>query len=483
MLSVKPSVYMVDYAVFHPPESWRISQAEIIECLRRMGNFNEESLSFMARMLERSGTGNATHWPPHTLRIIRPELGPRDEQGNLLPVTGADTSIAAAKAMTTTVMFGCMDQLIQNSGLRPKDIDFLIVNCSLFCPTPSLASMVAQRYSLRPDVRSYNLGGMGCSAGLISIDLAKQLLQNRPNSVAVVISLEDITQNLYTGSKRSMLLQNTLFRVGGAAVLLSNKPMDGFRAKYKLLYTVRVQDTSATAQSAVVQCEDEAGKKGVELSKELMNVAGKVLRDNLTILGPAVLPIREQAKVLISLAARKGVTWLNAWADRNKVAHLPFACKAGPTDGIAQAGGASSGGEGTNSGATTGASGASVSSSSSSSLRPGRYPRPDVYVPNFKLGIQHFCIHAGGRAVIDGIETSLQLEPRHTAPSRQTLLHWGNTSSSSIWYELKYAEGEDPRFPMPEGIPPSRVLAGERVLQIGFGSGFKCNSAVWLRMR
>jgi len=39
-------------------------------------------------------------------------------------------------------------------------------------------------------------------------------------------------------------VQNTLFRVGGSAVLLSNKPMDGFRAKYKLLHTVRTQDTS-----------------------------------------------------------------------------------------------------------------------------------------------------------------------------------------------------------------------------------------------
>ena len=77
----------------------------------------------------------------------------------------------------------------------------------------------------------YNLGGMGCSAGVISIDLAKQLIRNRPNSLAVVVSTENLTQQLYLGNKRSMLLQNTLFRCGGAAMLLSSRYKDGFRAK------------------------------------------------------------------------------------------------------------------------------------------------------------------------------------------------------------------------------------------------------------
>jgi len=137
-----------------------------------------------------------------------------------------------------------VEKLLVSTSFKPRDVDFLIVNCSLYCPTPSLTQSVARRFRFRTDVRSYNLGGMGCSAGLISIDLAKQLLENRPGSMALVISLEEITQNLYMGNKKSMLLQNTLFRCGGSAVLLSNKPLDGFRAKYKLLHTVRVQETS-----------------------------------------------------------------------------------------------------------------------------------------------------------------------------------------------------------------------------------------------
>ena len=56
-------------------------------------------------------------------------------------------------------------------------MDILIVNCSLFNPTPSLSAMVVNHFRMRPDIKSYNLSGMGCSAGIISIGLARELLQ------------------------------------------------------------------------------------------------------------------------------------------------------------------------------------------------------------------------------------------------------------------------------------------------------------------
>jgi 3-ketoacyl-CoA synthase len=123
---------------------------------------------------------------------------------------------------------------------------------------------VVNRYKLRPDVLNYNLGGMGCSAGVISIDLARRLMNERPNSLAIVISTENITQNWYLGRDKvcslsltlslslfvsglaltlqraqAMLLPNTLFRLGGAAIMLTNKPGDRRRCRYRLAQTLR----------------------------------------------------------------------------------------------------------------------------------------------------------------------------------------------------------------------------------------------------
>ncbi|KAH9319506.1 hypothetical protein KI387_021275, partial [Taxus chinensis] len=43
------------------------------------------------------------------------------------------------------------------------------------------------------------------------------------------------------------------------------------------------------------------------------------------------------------------------------------------------------------------------------------------YIPDFKLAFEHFCIHAGGRAVLDELEKNFQLSEWHMEPSRMTL--------------------------------------------------------------
>lgn len=111
-------------------------------------------------------------------------------------------------------MNDCVSQCLKSSGYKAKDIDILIVNCSLFSPTPSLCAMIINDFGMRSDILSYNLSGMGCSAGVISVDLAKRLMLGRPNSLALVVSTENLTQALYLGNDRAFLLQNTLFRCG-----------------------------------------------------------------------------------------------------------------------------------------------------------------------------------------------------------------------------------------------------------------------------
>ncbi|KAI3712931.1 hypothetical protein L1987_71501 [Smallanthus sonchifolius] len=244
-------VYLVDYTCYKAPVTCRVPFSTFMEHSRLILKDNPKSVEFQMRILERSGLGEETSLPP-AIHYIPP-----------------NPNMESARGEAELVIFSAVDNLFAKTGLKPKDIDVLIVNCSLFSPTPSLSAMVVNKYKLRSNIKSYNLSGMGCSAGIIAIDLARDLLQVVPNSNVVVLAFE------------------------------------------------------------------------------------------------------------------------------------------------------------------------------------------------------HFCIHAGGRAVIDELQKNLQLSAEHVEASRMTLHRFGNTSSSSLWYELSYIESK------------GRMKKGDRVWQIAFGSGFKCNSAVW----
>ncbi|KAJ4974681.1 hypothetical protein NE237_007855 [Protea cynaroides] len=382
-------VYLVDYSCYRPPSHLQVRSQQFMEHSRLTGDFDESSLEFQRKILERSGLGEETY-APESMHFLPPR-----------------PSMAGAREEAEQVMFGALENLFLNTSIKPKDIGILVVNCSLFNPTPSLSAMIVNKYKLRGNIKSFNLGGMGCSAGVIAVDLAKDMLQVHRNTYAVVVSTENMTQNWYFGNKKSMLIPNCLFRVGGSAVLLSNKSADRRRAKYKLVHVVRThKGADDKAFRCVYQDQDDAGKTGVSLSKDLMAIAGGALKTNITTLGPLVLPISEQLLFFATLVAKK-----------------LFNAKVKP------------------------------------------------YIPDFRLAFDHFCIHAGGRAVIDELEKNLQLLPIHVEASRMTLHRFGNTSSSSIWYELAYTEAK------------GRMRKGHRVWQIAFGSGFKCNSAVWKALR
>lgn len=143
------------------------------------------------------------------------------------------------RAEASTVIFGALDELFEKTKVRPKDIGVLVVNCSIFNPTPSLSAMIINHYKMRGNILSYNLGGMGCSAGIIAVDLARDMLQSNPNNCAVVVSTESVGYNWYPGRDRSMLIPNCFFRMGCSAVLLSNRGRDYRRAKYRLEHIVR----------------------------------------------------------------------------------------------------------------------------------------------------------------------------------------------------------------------------------------------------
>ena len=355
----KRPVYLVDFTVLEPPEHLKV--------------------------LYRTGIGEETYFPPG-IHAFPPEM-----------------TIEQARNEAEIAMFTVLDELFLKTGVKPSEIDIIITNCSLFCPTPSLSSMIVNRFKLKSSILSYSLGGMGCSAGVIAIDLAKHLLQSNKNCNAIVVSTENITQNFYTGNERSMLVSNTLFRLGAAAILLSNKSCFKYTAPFELLHSVRVHKGSVdSSYRAIFQETDSNGHIGVRLSKDLIKEVGSAMHENFTTLGPLVLPITEQIKFFWSYVQRKFL--------------------------------------GT---------------------------KTKQYIPDFRKAFQHYCIHAGGRAIIDGVQRNFNLSSKDVEASRWALWRYGNTSSASIWYEFHFLRKY------------RTLVAGEKILQLALGSGLKTNTAVW----
>lgn len=385
--------YLLDYICFKASDDRMISTELSGDIIRRNENLGFPEYKFLLKVIVNSGIGEQTYGPKNI--IDGRENSPTHEDA----IAEMDDCFNAT-----------LDELFRKSGFAPSDVDMLVVNVSMFSPTPSLSSRIVHRYGMREDIKVFNLSGMGCSASLIAVHLVRDVFKTRKKMLAVVVTSESISPNWYSGSDKSMMLGNCLFRSGGCSMLLTNDPALKHRAKMSLRCLVRTHiGASEDAHSCAIQKEDDVGRIGFHLSKSLPKAAVLAFSENLQTLAPQVLPVRE----LLLYIARGVRRMLNG----------------GSKDPAAAA------------------------------------------RVNFKAGVEHFCLHTGGSAVIDGVGRSLGLTKYDLEPARMTLHRWGNTSASSLWYVLGYMEAK------------KRLRRRDRVLMISFGAGFKCNSCLWEVLR
>ncbi|KAM7499225.1 hypothetical protein LguiA_023639 [Lonicera macranthoides] len=385
--------YIMHYECFKPSNDRKLTTEFSGDIIMRNKNLGNEQYKFLLRAIVNSGLGEETY-------------GPRNI------ITGREESPTIADGISEMDEFfiSTLDNLFHKSGVSPREIDILVVNVSMLASVPSLTSRIVNHYKMREDIKAFNLSGMGCSASIISIDIVQNIFKSCKNSFAIVLTSESIAPNWYTGSEKSMILTNCLFRSGGCSILLTNNKAMKKRSAFSLKCLIRTHlGAMDEAHSCCKQQEDDHGHLGFFLSKSLTKSASKAFAENLRDLAPRVLPLRELVRYILLNSVTNFVQ---------------------------------------------------------------RYSKVSKKVSlNFKTGVDHFCLHPGGTAVIDGIRKSLELSEKDVEPSRMTLHRFGNTSASSLWYVLGYMEAKN------------RLKKGDRVLMIGFGSGFKCNSCLWEVLR
>jgi hypothetical protein len=74
--------------------------------------------------------------------------------------------------------------------------------------------------------------------GLISVDAVKKLLEVSQRGKKALWCTEIMTSHFYKGNNRAMLLPNALFRMGGAALLLSTSKS---KSQFRLMHSARTQ--------------------------------------------------------------------------------------------------------------------------------------------------------------------------------------------------------------------------------------------------
>ncbi|KAL0369755.1 UNVERIFIED_CONTAM: 3-ketoacyl-CoA synthase 12 [Sesamum angustifolium] len=341
--------YILDYECYLPTDDKKLSTKFSGEVIRRNKHLGLNEYKFLLKAIVSSGIGEETYAP----RMVF--------EGREASPTLADGLLEMDEFFLDSI-----NKLFKRTGISPSEIDVLVVNISMLATLPSLSSRIINFYKMREDVKVYNLTGMGCSASLVSINIVQSIFKSRKNLQALVVTSESLSLGWYTGNNRSMILANCLFRTGGCAMIVTNKPSLKDRAMFKLKTLVRTHHGSKDeSYDCCIQKEDE-----------------------------------------------KGLKWNKAAA--------------------------------------------------------GATARPMI---NFSTGVDHYCLHTGGKAVIDAIAQNLGLSEYDVEPARMTLHRFGNTSAASLWYVLAYMEAK------------KRLKKGDKVFMISFGAGFKCNSCLWEVMR
>nr|CAN62551.1 hypothetical protein VITISV_002308 [Vitis vinifera] len=380
--------YILDYQCYKPTDDRKLSTEFCGDMIRRNKSLGLQEYKFLLKAIVNSGIGEETY-------------GPR----NVFSGNETHPSVLDGISEMDEFFNDSIEKLLDRVGVSPSEIDALVVNVSMITTAPSLAGRIINRYKMRENIKAFNLTGMGCSASLISINIVQNLFKSYKNMYALVVTSESLSPNWYTGNDRSMILSNCLFRSGGCAVLLTNKRALRHRAMLKLRCLVRTHHGAKDESfGCCIQKEDDQGRLGFFLNKSLPKAATRAFIDNLRVISPKILPVRELLRYMVASLVRK--MYQNS----------------------------KGGGK---------------------------------VVINFKTGVDHFCIHTGGKAVIDGIGKSLELTEYDLEPARMTLHRFGNTSASSLWYVLAYMDEK------------KRLKKGDRVLMISFGAGFKCNSCMW----
>src|SRR5512133_1668227 len=113
---------------------------------------------------------------------------------------------------------------LADSGVRPREIDAVLVSTCTGYLCPGLTSYVIERLDLRPQVLALDLVGQGCGAALPNMRTAESLLASGRCERVLSICVEVCSAAFYLDDDAGVLISACLFGDGAGAAVLSSEP-------------------------------------------------------------------------------------------------------------------------------------------------------------------------------------------------------------------------------------------------------------------
>ncbi|HXR95175.1 MAG TPA: type III polyketide synthase [Rhizomicrobium sp.] len=114
--------------------------------------------------------------------------------------------------------------LLDETGLKPDEIDNIVVVSTTGVATPSLDALLVERMGLRRDIRRLPIFGLGCAGGVIGLSRAAELAAARPGSKVLFLVVELCALTFRKNDiSNSNIVATALFGDGAAGAILSTE--------------------------------------------------------------------------------------------------------------------------------------------------------------------------------------------------------------------------------------------------------------------
>ncbi|MEO7598936.1 MAG: stilbene synthase [Opitutus sp.] len=122
------------------------------------------------------------------------------------------------------------DALAQ-AGVRPQDVDALLICTCTGYLCPGLTSYVAEALGLRENAFLQDLVGLGCGAAIPMLRAASHITASQPNAIVACVAVEICSAAFYLDDDPGVLISACLFSDGAAATIWRGTPgRTGLRA-------------------------------------------------------------------------------------------------------------------------------------------------------------------------------------------------------------------------------------------------------------